>query len=180
MDFTNLASFFNPGYVVADTMTNCTITGVTATGGNGGPGGAGAAGGAGGSVIGGAIFVEPPVAPYVGSTDLTITRTTISGNLAKGGAGGAGGSGGAGGAGGNAQGGGIYVGSGSLVNLDQSAITGDAVGGGAGGMGTTEGADGTGQGGGVYLDGTGSTMKRSRIVGNSASTGDNNVYGSFS
>ena len=46
-------------------------------------------------------------------------------------------------------------------------------------MGALDGDDGTGLGGGVFLAGSGSVMQGTKIKGNSASTGDDNISGSF-
>ncbi len=61
----------------------------------------------------------------------------------------------------------------STVALDTDAIVGNLADGGSGAT------NGTGIGGGVYLSGTGSTRKNTAIVGNSASTSNNDVYGTF-
>ena len=70
-----------------------------------------------------------------------------------------------------------------MIALSGALITGNQADGGsagAGGPGGSSGDSGSGLGGGVYLAGIGSTKKNTVIAGNSASTGDNNVYGTFS
>lgn len=62
----------------------------------------------------------------------------------------------------------------STVALNGDVIIGNLADGGSGAMG------GSGLGGGVYLSGTGSTRKNTTIAGNSASTSNNDVYGTFS
>jgi hypothetical protein len=153
----------------ADSLTKCTITGALAEGGAGGSGGTTGTGGAGGLAQGGGIAVY--FEAYPNTFTVTISSSTISDNAS---VGGAGGSGAASGDGGDAQGGGIWVGPSSMIALSEATITGNAALGGSGAV------SGTGVGGGVYLSAGGSTSTDTTISGNSASTIDDNVYGTFS
>jgi hypothetical protein len=69
-----------------------------------------------------------------------------------------------------------------MVALSGVLVTGNQADGGLGGDGGTGGNDGDGGSGfgGVDLAGTGSTRTRTIIAGNSASTGGDDVYGTFS
>jgi hypothetical protein len=107
--------------------------------------------------------------------EATISDTTITGNM-----GGAGGAGTSGGAGGDAQGGGLFADGNTTVSLTGVSITGNKARGGTGGKEAVPGVSGTGTGGGVYLSGPGSTWSKSKIAGNSASTSDDDAFGSFS
>jgi hypothetical protein len=114
---------------------------------------------------------------------LTVSLTTLSNNLALGGVGGFAGTGGDGANGGHGLGGGLFVAASSVAALQNSTIIGNEAEGGFGGYGGIGGIDGNygdGVGGGVYLTATGSTEKNSTISGNTASTSDNDVHGSFS
>jgi hypothetical protein len=165
-------------------ITDSHIAGISAQGGNGGSGGSGGNGGDGGNAYGGALALEGYTYDYYGTATLninaTVTDTKITGNLVQGGDGGAGGSGGNGGGGGNAEGGGFFADQYSQFTLVNGSITGNQADGGAGGIGVLDGTDGTGIGGGVYLSTSGSVKTGTKIVGNSASTSDDDVYGSFS
>jgi hypothetical protein len=105
-----------------------------------------------------------------------MTNIQLTDNSAVGGAGGAGSSGGAGG---NGQGGGLNVNNAATVTLAGGVITRNKAKGGTGGRGLTNGAAGMGLGGGVYLLGPGSVNQGTKIKNNSASTSDNDVFGSF-
>jgi hypothetical protein len=160
-------------------LDDTTILGTFARGGDGGDG-AGGGGGAGGSVLGGAInFAAQSIFIFSGpaATAATLTDTDLSGNVAQGGRGG---NGMTGGDGGNAEGGGVFVDADSTIDLQGGSITGNLVLGGAGGGGNSRGQAGTGVGGGVYLTAPGSSLLGTKIRGNFASTGDDDVYGSFS
>ena len=131
-------------------------------------GGAGGAGGTGSSAQGGGVYAD--------GTPTTVTRSTVAGNSALGGAGGAGGDGGAGaagidgvtpgaaggsggnggsggigGTGGAAVGGGIY--SNSLTTIDSSTISNNMSIAGTGGMGGNGGAGGAGGAGANGIEG---------------------------
>jgi hypothetical protein len=183
------------------TITNCTFTDNDALGGSGGNGGdgfdnpAGSTGGnggipgSGGLAAGGAIF-------FAASGTLSISSSTLQGNLASGGPGGAGGDGGDDAAalgsdggdggngfgGGNALGGGICIVSGVLdltsVTIRDGIATGGVGGaGGAGGAGYnldgnagSGGFGGDGIGAGIFANaGTMLSITRSTISGNTAS-----------
>ncbi len=174
------------------TLTGTAITGNRADGGDGGQG---SAGGNGGGGQGGGVFVS-----YGGSARLT--DAALIGNTAKGGAGGqgtttpgyaGGGQGGGvfgyaatlkisggliagnsaiGGAGGGfAQGGGVFIsGTSANASLTDVLITLNSAIGGTGG--------GQGYGGGLYIgSGAISTLKNTKVLGNFASTADNNIDG---
>ena len=141
-------------------------------------------GGSGGAAEGGGV--------YLGTGTASISNTTLSSNVARGGDGANGGMGRyfslhfgiAGGPGGNAHGGAIYAG-GSL-ELRGNTITTNSAQGGAGGnspKGLAKGADGVGQGGGVYIYPTVSVsldaFTQAHTSGNTASTSDNDIFGSF-
>ena len=149
------------------TVTGTSVIGAVAEGGPGGSGGPNGSGGAGGLAQGGGISVSQQ---GNGTFQVTISQSDLSANAA---VGGSGGSGSVGGTGGDAEGGGLFVDPTSMVALDDDAILGNLADGGSGAT------DGTGSGGGVYLSGTGSTRKDTTIAGNSASTSNNDVYGSF-
>jgi hypothetical protein len=113
---------------------------------------------------------------FVGTPGATVTNSTIFSNVAKGGAGGNGlkknGNSG-GGRGGDARGGGIFAG--NPITLRGTTITKNVASGGSNG--------GTGRGGGLYvwsepvsLD----SFTRTNTRGNTASTSDNDIFGSFS
>jgi hypothetical protein len=97
-----------------------------------------------------------------------MTDVAISGDAAIGGSGG--------------DGGGIYVDASSAVALDAIIRSGNQSDGGAGGLagpGGTAGDDGAGIGGGAYPAGPDSTEQGTRILGNTASTSNNDLYGQF-
>lgn len=76
----------------------------------------------------------------------------------------------------------IYVDASSTVALDAIIISGNQADGGAGGLagpGGTAGDDGAGIGGGAYLAGPDSTEQGTRIVGDTASTSNHDLYGQF-
>jgi hypothetical protein len=125
----------------------------------------------------------------------TITNTTVSSNLARGGDGAKGykSNGGKfgfpftvlGGSGGGALGGGIFVGAGTLQLLG-TTITQNAATGGPGGtspQNLPDGANGSGQGGGIYIYPGASvsldSFTQAHTTGNTASTSDNDIFGSF-
>jgi len=90
-----------------------------------------------------------------------------------------------GGAGGDAFGGGIYVGAGTLQLLGTTITQNAATGGSGGGSvkGLPDGANGSGHGGGIYIY-PGSLVSLdsftfAHAAGNSASTSDNDIFGSF-
>ena len=155
------------------------------TGGDGGPGGLGGAsaatsfqtmlgtkglGGAGGAGQGGGIWTF--------GAAVAVTGNVLS-NAIHGGTGGHGGStgGGSGGPGGNAQGGGIYGASGSIIIDNLAKIDGNVATAGAGGSGYdvngvgeggAGGAGGTGQGGGVYSDSGNVSITHAVLASNAA------------
>ena len=144
--------------------------------------------GSGGQANGGGLYVT-------GSA--TLTNTRVSSNLARGGDGQKGYSLGGkgklgfpqiqpGGDGGDASGGGIFVGTGTL-ELRGTTITQNAATGGAGGnspKGSPAGANGIGKGGGLYIYPSASasldSFTQANTFGNTASTSDNDIFGSFS
>ena len=131
-----------------------TLTDCTLTA-NEAKGGAGTDGATGGNGDGGAIENEGV---------LTVTSSAIIGNEAIGGAGG-----------GDGDGGGICAGIfvGATTTLTDTLVTLNQADGGSGG--------GQGLGGGVYLaSGTATLTGKTKVVLNSASTSDNNIYGPYS
>jgi hypothetical protein len=167
------------------------IDGNTALGGSGGNA-PGATGGSGGNGDGGGIA-------DIGGSSVTITGTVISGNSASGGAGG---SGSTNGTGGNGLGGGIECDGSSTLDMSGGAILANVAQGGAGGgngfgggvytLGTTTFSDtlilsnlaaggsdgGQGIGGGIYIAGGTTTLtNHTKVLGNLATTSNNNIYG---
>jgi hypothetical protein len=155
----------------AATIANSIFTGNLAMGANGG------AGANGGDALGGGI------ANLTGSP-MTVSCCTFACNQAVGGAGGAGANGG------NGFGGGIFndglsvapgnAGTSATLTVLASTITGDqAIGGGAGAGGSA----GQGVGGGAYLAAGGvvclDAFTVANILGNSASTSNNDIFGSY-
>jgi hypothetical protein len=131
-------------------------------------GGAGATGGPGGTGQGGGIV-------NLNGGILTVTHSVLIGNLAIGGAGGTGGNGG------NGQGGGVFNGAPNpfgtpSLTLLHSRVALNRADGGAAGEG---GSAGLGQGGGLYLTpgGVACADLLTVIVGNHASTSDDEVFG---
>ncbi len=162
-------SLFNPSapLSVVDSVSGSTVVGTRARGGLGGEGASSGTGGPGGLAQGGGIAVTSESFAY-GNFLATVSASTLFGNAA------IGGSGVVAGDGGDAEGGGLFVGPDSTVALDDDAILGNLADGGSGAV------DGNGSGGGIYLSGTGSTRKGTTIAGNWASSGDDDVYGTFS
>jgi len=185
------------------TLSQVWVENNRATGGNGANGsnvsggGVGGNGGNGHAAFGGGL--------YVASGTINLDASTISGNLALGGAGGAGGNsigvsfpvkpsarGGNAGNGATAFGGGLYVASGT-IDLDGSTISGNLATAGAGGFGggaavfpsnlgfANGGVGGkaqTGSGGGLYVASGTVTLTSSTISGNSATGGHGGPGGS--
>jgi len=119
-------------------------------------GGAGSAGATGGNGEGGAIEND------AGST-LNLSSSLVSANLAQGGGGG-----------GYGYGGGAYNANGSTATITDTLITLNFALGGSGG--------GQGIGGGLYIDissGTVTLNGKTKVVGNFASTSNNNIYGTY-
>ena len=145
------------------TLTNSILAGNLAQGGSGG------AGANGGDGLGGGILQGRLDAPSPPS--MTIVGSVIAGNQAVGGTGGVGGNGGQG------LGGGIYVAGGTACIRNTNIVANQAIGGAA----ASGGSAGQGIGGGVYIA-TGSTVGvvHSRILGNHASTSNDDVFGVFS
>ncbi len=143
------------------TLDNCTFIGDQAIG---GPGGAGSNGGDG---LGGAL------ANIQGSA-LTVSGCSLSGNQATGGAGGSGANGG------NGFGGGLYNDGASTLTVTTTTITQNQATGGAAGSG---GSAGQGVGGGAYFAAGGTVcldlFTSLNIDGNTASTSNADVFGSF-
>ena len=83
-----------------------------------------------------------------------------------------------GGCGGSGLGGGTYVPGGTTASIDSTDVDANAALGGSHGTG---GASGQGVGGGLYLDTGASVMlaKSTHVVGNFASTSDDNIFGVF-
>jgi hypothetical protein len=147
-----------------------------ALGGNGGNVSISASGFAapGGAGLGGAVFV--------GNGTVTLDSIGLLSNTAEGGDGGNDVNTGA--FGGNGFGGAMYV-AGGTVELTNDTVTGNAAIGGPGGVGTfpTTVHDGAGIGGGLYLAGGSVCLDAATvnaILGNSASTKDPNIHGSYS
>jgi hypothetical protein len=145
------------------TLSNSQITGNLALGGAGGTGAAG------GNGIGGGI--QAGFLDGISPTSLSVTDTTISGNQAVGGVGGSGANGG------NGLGGGVYV-AGGVGELDRTLIVGNLAAGGPAGAG---GATGQGVGGGLYIapNATVGGAAHTRVIGNVATTSNNDVFGTF-
>jgi hypothetical protein len=157
--------------VATATITNSTFTGNQAIG------GAGAAGGNGTDGLGGGL------ANLWGAT-LTLSNCALTGNQALGGAGGAGGNGG------NGFGGALFndglsifpgnAGTPATLTVTSSTITDNQANGGATGSG---GSAGQGVGGGLYLAAGGvaclDAYTLANILGNTASTSNNDIFGVF-
>jgi hypothetical protein len=159
-----------------------------------------APGGAGGSALGGGL--------YVGGGAASLTDTILAGNTAQGGLGGngsvggvvvgvdaMGGSGsvnipgGKGGTGGAGLGAGLYAAGGTITLVNDSVTNSSAQGGagGNGGAGKPKGANGSpglGEGGGLYVDAAAlaylDAFTQANIKHNHASTGNADIYGSYS
>jgi hypothetical protein len=132
---------------------------------------------------------------YVAGGTATVTNSTFTSNLAHGGNGANGmnlNKGSMfpgiirGAAGGDAFGGGIYVYSGANVTLRGTTITQNSAIGGAGGSspgGQPKAPNGSGYGGGIYIDSIASVgldaFTRANTRTNTASTSDNDIFGSF-
>jgi hypothetical protein len=105
---------------------------------------------------------------------LTVGACTLTGYLATGGAGAADGNGG------NGFGGGIYNDGQSNLTVTGTSITGNEA---TGGAASTGGSAGQGIGGGVYLASGGvgclDAYTLANVLGNMASTGNNDVFGAF-
>lgn len=118
----------------AVSIANLSLVGDQITAGEGGVGGAGynATGGTGGSALGGGVFISSLDTSSGQTSSLNITATTIASNQASGGDGGNAGSGttpngGAGGAGGNAgaaDGGGLFNGNNTTLNITNTTFGG--------------------------------------------------------
>jgi hypothetical protein len=105
---------------------------------------------------------------------VTVSNSLLTLNAAVGGNGGAGGAGGIGGNGGDGQGGGLFNDTGATATVTTSTIVGNQAQGGDAGDG---GSAGQGIGGGVYNLGTFELDAASIVVGNHASTSNDNVFG---
>jgi hypothetical protein len=149
---------FHPDVLTSLSASNCTFTNNQAIG------GAGSAGGNGADGLGGALA-------NVQGAALTVSSCTLSGNEAIGGAGGSGAMGG------NGLGGGLYNDGSSTLTVTGSTITANQATGGAAGA---SGSAGLGEGGGAYFAAGGVVCLDlfTSISGNTASTGDNDVFGS--
>jgi len=158
------------------TISDTTIQNNQALGGDSGAfeGGAGATG-AGGGI-------------YIAGGSASVMNSTLSSNLARGGNGGNGGKAffptppGPGGAG---LGGAIYVATGTL-QISGTTITHNTARGGSSGRspkGIGKASDGIGQGGGIYIASSASVtldaFTQTNTSGNTASTSDNDIFGSF-
>jgi hypothetical protein len=147
------------------TLTRSVIVGNRATGGVGGSAGAGGSGGPGGAASGGGIAIG-----LTGfSTTAAVNNCIIAANLALGGSGGSGG-----GNGGNGLGGGVWNNAGSDLTLDHDAITLNQADGGAD---TAGGNAGLGVGGGLYNLGHVVKDAATDIIGNHASTSNDDCFG---
>jgi hypothetical protein len=104
------------------------------------------------------------------ASSVTVSGSTLNGNLAEGGAGGSGGNGG------NGLGGGVYVASGTACINHTSITENQAVGGAAG----KHGSAGQGIGGGIYIAASATAGEVDTIItGNFASTSNDDVFGVF-
>jgi hypothetical protein len=133
----------------ATTVLGSTFTGNQALGGS-------SQSGTGGEADGGAIE------GLTGS--LTVSSCVVSGNQAVGGDGPTGG---------NARGGGVFDAFGSLTVLGSTTVTGNSA---TGGGGSTLGA---GTGGGLYIFSNVRISRQSTIAGNTASTSDPDIHGTY-
>jgi hypothetical protein len=149
------------GAVLTATVSSSTFSGNQAIGGAGSVGSNGADG------LGGAM------ANILGAT-LTASNCTLSGNQAVGGAGGSGANGG------NGFGGGLYNDGSSTFTVTGSTVTANSATAGAAGSG---GSAGQGVGGGAYFATGGivclDVFTVANIIGNTASTSNNDVFGVF-
>ena len=152
------SNLFAPRLLSA-TFRNCTFDENIAIGGQGGSGGNG------GDAWGGGL------AGLLGAT-LSVSDSTVSHNLAIGGDAGTGGNGGDG------LGGGIYEDALSILTLMAATVEYNHANGGAAGI---DGSDGLGVGGGIYVTpgGVASADLLTIVVGNHASTSDNDIFGPF-
>jgi hypothetical protein len=150
------SNLFAPRLLSA-TFSDCIFDHNAAVGGQGGPGGNG------GNAWGGGL------ADLLGAK-LTVNDSKVDRNLAIGGAGGSGGNGGDG------LGGGIYEDALSILTLSSAKVESNHANGGAAGSG---GNDGQGVGGGLYLapSATACTDLLTAILGNHASTSNDDVFG---
>jgi len=188
-------------------------TGVAGAGGTGGGGGsvkvpyswAGGAGGAGGSIQGGAVFfsnaLQKTTLNFFFNNNAASNNSLTAGNGGAGGAAGASTSsnrksnvtGGAGGNGGNAQGGGLYISTGSTsvtaISLNSDNFLTDTVTAGNGGLGgagynSVGGSGGSAEGGALYNNSVNSTnpsslsITASTLAGDQATGGDGGRAGS--
>jgi hypothetical protein len=147
------------------TFVGCDISDNVAegsTGANGNVGGDGVAGGVG---VGGAALRGP----FIDTSKLYLTNSTVSHNQSIGGAGGAGANGG------NGLGGGLAIAFGSSASLTASTVEKNSAVGGVGGLGAN---DGNGVGGGVYVFDLGifTYDPTTQIKKNHASTSNDNIY----
>jgi hypothetical protein len=150
-------------------ISNSQITRSVALGGDGGDGGNG------GDARGGAIFLGGislyGTGPFE-TVDIvaTLTNVSILDNTAQGGRGkGAG-------RGGDATGGGVFADLYSRIVPNSAVIIGNRA---IGGLGGSAGLAGAGVGGGVYLTTGGLGRGRALILGNHASTLDDDIHGAF-
>lgn len=133
----------------------------------------------GGSASGGGL--------YIGGGTAAVTNSTFSSNLARGGNGVNASRGGYSSSGGAALGGGIYVGAGTLTVRSTAIVRNTATGGAAGNVHSKISNpfifDGVGSGGGLYIAAGASVgldpFTQANTVTNSASTRDNDIFGSF-
>ncbi|HZY87574.1 MAG TPA: hypothetical protein VFE78_22235 [Gemmataceae bacterium] len=152
--------------VASLTVGDSSVTLNRAVGGDGGAGGVGGVGGAGGNGEGGGLFDSRN--GFTGQATVTVSGSFVLANAAEGGAG-------AGGAnGGNGLGGGAFIDVGATGAVLTSVVTGNQADGGAAGAG---GSAGQGVGGGVYNLGTFDLDAASVIVGNHASTSNDDIFG---
>jgi hypothetical protein len=143
----------------------------------GGAGGSGAAGGvgAGGAIANGGgagAFEVNFLGLGTDTSSLSLDHSTLTLNVAQGGAGGAGGNGGSG------LGGGVYVLGTTTAAIDSTAIAFNAA---LGGSPDTGGSSGQGVGGGLNIDtGAGVVLAQgTTVAGNFASTSNDDIFGVF-
>jgi hypothetical protein len=148
----NAGAFALGGAIESGFSSNLTLTGCDFRD-NQALGGRGTNGAAGGIAQGGAIDSEF-------DTSLTVTDTSIKRNLAQGGSGG-----------GNGLGGGVYI-DGTTATFTDTMIVSNTANGGSGG--------GQGIGGGLYINSGAVSLKgKTKVVGNHASTSNNDIFGNY-
>ncbi len=148
----------------AATVTGTMFVSNLAQGGRGGAGASGGGGLGGGISVANASFADIP-----DTSSLSLGGSLLIGNVAQGGTGGARANGGTG------FGGGVFIGSDGTAAIDQIVVTANLA---LGGLAAYGGSGGQGIGGGLYIATGGSvTLKKSLVIGNWASTSNNDIFG---